>query len=135
MTDTTQEAIVKPAKIERPLSPHIGIYRWQISMVLSIMHRATGIALSAFAIFLVLVLYWAAYSPECYAKIAEYSKTPLGNVVLIAAIYAFFYHFANGLRHLGWDAGKGFAVDVMTRTGWIVVVGAAFATFILWFVL
>ena len=105
----------------RPLSPHLGIYRKQISTVLSILHRMTGIALFGGALLLVVWLAIAAYWPAQYGSFYELACSSLGRLVLFGFTWAFYYHLCNGIRHLFWDMGKGFSVPVMTRTGWAVV--------------
>lgn len=107
---------------QRPLSPHVGIYRWQISNTLSILHRLTGVALSIGLLVFAAWLYSAAYSPECYAMIQDYAATLLGKLALFGWTVAFYYHLGNGMRHLNWDMGRGFKLDEMARSGWVVVV-------------
>ena len=105
----------------RPLSPHIGIYRWQNSMVLSILHRMTGMVLSGGMLLIVAWLAIAAYVPSIYADFYALATSPLGLFVLVGFSYCFYYHLCNGIRHLFWDIGKGFSLPVMVRSGWAVV--------------
>ncbi|MDE3059823.1 MAG: succinate dehydrogenase, cytochrome b556 subunit [Pseudomonadota bacterium] len=105
----------------RPLSPHLGIYRPQISSVLSILHRATGIALSAGLILLAGWLWSAAYAPASFAYLHTQLETPIGQFCLMGWVASFYYHLGNGVRHLFWDIGQGFTIPVMTRSGWLVV--------------
>lgn len=116
----------------RPLSPHLSIYRWQISSVLSILHRLTGIALYAGTFLLVAWLWSAAYSAPCYKAIRAFMATPPGQLMLIGWTFAFFYHLAAGIRHLWWDTGRGFAIPEVHRTGWTIVVFAFVMTFTTW---
>jgi succinate dehydrogenase / fumarate reductase cytochrome b subunit len=113
---------------QRPLSPHLGIYRWQISNTLSILHRMTGIALSIGSLLLSAWLWSAAYAPEAHAMIHGFFASPIGLLMLFGWSVAFYYHLAAGIRHLCWDAGYGFNVPVMTRTGQAVVGFTVFAT-------
>ena len=109
----------------RPLSPHLGIYRLQISNTLSIIHRLTGAGLS---VGLVALAYWLvalAGSPSAYATAAGFFASPFGLLLIGGWTFAFFYHLLNGIRHLFWDAGYGFARMQRHASGWLVVAGAA----------
>lgn len=119
--------------INRPLSPHLSIYRWQISNTLSILHRLTGVALSVGSILLVAWLWLAAYSPECFAKLSAVLTTPFGLLFLVGWSFAFYYHLCNGIRHLFWDIGKGYSIPAMTRSGWLVVITSIALTAGTWF--
>lgn len=116
----------------RPLSPHVGIYRWQITNGLSILHRASGFALSFGLILFAAWLWAAAYSPECYADIQELASTLLGKLFLFGWTVAFYYHLGNGLRHLNWDMGNGFDLDDVTRSGIVVIVFTLSMTVLTW---
>ncbi|HEY2779946.1 MAG TPA: succinate dehydrogenase, cytochrome b556 subunit [Steroidobacteraceae bacterium] len=112
-----------PARI-RPTSPHAMIYRWEIGNTLSIVHRLTGAAL---AVGLLALSYWfvcLAGGPETYASAARLFKSPVGLLLLLGWTFAFLYHLLNGVRHLFWDAGKGFERRERHASGWAVVVGA-----------
>jgi len=116
----------------RPLSPHIGIYRWQIGNTLSIMHRLTGIAL---ALGLVALSYWLislAGGEESYRVAARLFAGPCGVLLLIGWTLAFFYHLLNGVRHLLWDVGLGFERAQRHATGWLAVLGALGLTLCVW---
>jgi succinate dehydrogenase / fumarate reductase cytochrome b subunit len=104
----------------RPLSPHLTIWRWQVTMLSSIMHRATGMALSAGAIVLAWWLVSISNGPEGYDSFMVYAAMPLGMVVLFGFTWSFAFHFCNGIRHLFWDLGYGFDKHVATRTGLLV---------------
>jgi succinate dehydrogenase / fumarate reductase cytochrome b subunit len=120
---------------QRPLSPHLGIYRWQISMTLSILHRATGFALTVGSLFLVAWLWSAAYDGEYFAFWQEAADHWAGQALLIGWTFAFFFHLGNGIRHLFWDIGKGFELHTMARSGITVVIFAVVATAGVWFVI
>ncbi len=115
-----QEKLSRP----RPLSPHIGIYRWQISMITSILHRASGLMLSLSAVVIALWFYTAAYAPYSYVQMAEIFRSIPGKIALILWSLAFYYHLLNGIRHLAWDAGYGFSVPTAERTGQIALAGS-----------
>jgi succinate dehydrogenase / fumarate reductase cytochrome b subunit len=94
--------------IKRPLSPHLSVYRWPITMALSIFHRATGMALSAGLIVLAAWLIAAATGRDAYNDFIALLGSIPGRLLLVAWSFAFFFHLANGVRHLFWDAGFGF---------------------------
>ncbi|MDH3645366.1 MAG: succinate dehydrogenase, cytochrome b556 subunit [Gammaproteobacteria bacterium] len=106
----------------RPLSPHLQIYRWQITMILSIVHRTSGVALSVGLLLLVLWLITAATGPESYTRLRELLASPLGVVVLAGFIFALSFHLCNGIRHLFWDIGKGFEIPQYHASGWAVII-------------
>lgn len=118
---------------ERPLSPHLTIYKPQITSVLSITHRLTGVYLSLGLVVFVAWLWTAAYCPESYPRFVEYSSSLWGQLLLMAWTLAFFYHFINGIRHLFWDMGAGLDLPAATRSGWITIVGSLFITAYLWY--
>ena len=117
---------------QRPLSPHLGIYRWQLTMALSILHRLTGVFLSIGALVLVIVLASIASGPNEFVVVQEWISHPIGQLVLIAWIFSLFLHMANGVRHLFWDAGWGFEKSTANATGIWVVLFAIAATIIVW---
>lgn len=116
----------------RPLSPHISIYRWPITMILSILHRATGIAMAVGLIVLVAWLFDAASGPEAYAVFQSVMGSLVGKLLLVAWSMAFFYHLSNGIRHLVWDTGRGMEKDAANRSSWVVVVSTLVLTAIFW---
>ncbi|MBT5432747.1 MAG: succinate dehydrogenase, cytochrome b556 subunit [Alphaproteobacteria bacterium] len=116
----------------RPLSPHLQVYRPQITSVLSIMHRATGIVLSLGTVFLVLWLMAAASGPEAFELAQACAGSWLGYLFLFGFSVCLFYHLLNGIRHLFWDAGHGFELGTVTRTGWAVILGTIGLTAVAW---
>jgi succinate dehydrogenase / fumarate reductase, cytochrome b subunit len=120
---------------ERPLSPHLQVYRFAYTMALSILHRATGIALSAGLLLLAWWLVAAAAGAEAYGLVTTCLGSLPGRLVLLGASFAFFYHLCAGLRHLAWDLGHGFEKSTARRSGAAVVVGAVGLTALLWFLL
>ena len=116
----------------RPLSPHLQIYRWQISSVLSILHRITGIALAVGSLLLVYWIIAAAVGPEAFAQAQALIGSVIGRLLLLGWTFALFFHLANGIRHLFWDMGFGFALKTMSITGWAVVILALLLTLIAW---
>jgi len=106
----------------RPLSPHLQIYRPQITSVLSILHRMTGVALAFGTLWLTWYLVALATGPDQFALVQAFSGSIIGRLLLLGFTWALVYHLLNGIRHLAWDMGWGFSLPVMARTGWLVVV-------------
>lgn len=115
----------------RPTSPHITIYRKQISSVLSILHRATGAAL----FFALSIMAWW-FTLWVFSKFSPYyiemTKCGLFKFSLLIISFAGFYHFCTGLRHLVWDTGKCFSVKAINFTGWLALISASLMTIIFW---
>ncbi len=116
------------ASDNRPLSPHLQIYRPQLTSMLSIAHRGAGIALGAGAAFFAWWLLAAASGPEAYGAAQSFFGSVPGIIVLAGFSFALFYHLCNGIRHLFWDAGMGLELDQAYRSGWAVVAAAAVLT-------
>jgi succinate dehydrogenase / fumarate reductase cytochrome b subunit len=118
----------------RPLSPHLQIYRWQLTMTLSILHRATGIALSVGAILLVYWLIAAAAGPEAFANAQSFFGSWVGIFLLLGWTWSLFYHLGAGIRHLVWDTGYGLELGPVYTSGWIVVASSFALTALAWIV-
>ena len=116
----------------RPLSPHLQVYRWQISNTLSILHRLTGVGLTLGLVVFALWLYGAAYDAELFDCIAGLASSIVGKLFLFGWTAAFYYHLGNGIRHLNWDIGRGFTIPEMTASGWVVVVFAIAMSIFTW---
>ena len=116
----------------RPLSPHLQIYRPEISSVLSILHRLTGIALFFGTAIWVWWLIAAAMGEDEFETVQWFMGSWLGQILLLGWTWATFYHLCNGIRHLFWDIGKGFELKTMAATGWLVVVAAFGLTAAAW---
>ena len=116
----------------RPLSPHLQVWRWHVTMLGSILHRMSGIALVVGAVLAVAWLWSLAAGAEAYERFAELSGTPLGLLVWIGLSAALFYHLASGLRHLTWDLGAGLAPKTASTWTWATIVFAAVATAAFW---
>jgi succinate dehydrogenase / fumarate reductase cytochrome b subunit len=120
------------ASHDRPLSPHLQIYRWQITSVLSILHRLSGVALAVGTLVLVYWLIAAAIGVEQFATAQMLVGSVLGRLLLFGWSLALFYHLANGIRHLFWDMGAGFELATVTRSGWAVLVATLALTLAAW---
>jgi succinate dehydrogenase / fumarate reductase cytochrome b subunit len=118
-------------KNSRPLSPHLSIYKLQISSVLSIGHRLSGVglffALSGFCWWFIFWVF-SKFQP-CYL---ECLNSFLVKFILFIASYGYFYHFCTGARHLVWDAGYGFSIKSINLTGWLAVIGSVCLTVLYW---
>lgn len=122
------------ASSQRPLSPHLQIYRWQLTSVLSILHRFSGLALAAGTLVLVWWLVAAAAGPAPFAEAQAFLGSWIGRLLLFGWTVALFYHLANGIRHLAWDTGWGLDLPTVYATGWAVL-GATFVLTLLAWVL
>ena len=116
----------------RPLSPHLGIYRWQIQMVTSILHRATGIALAAGTILLVVALLALASGPDAWAKVVGFCASWPGTILLYGWTWSLAYHLLNGIRHLLQDLGFGYLPAQFVRNGWLATLGSLALTALVW---
>ena len=114
----------------RPLSPHLQVYRPQITSILSITHRMTGVALALGAGLLVVWLMALAAGAGVFAFVQAGVASVVGRTILFGFAFALFYHLCNGIRHLAWDLGLGFELRTLRLTGALVVVSALGLTFI-----
>ncbi|MBL27585.1 MAG: succinate dehydrogenase, cytochrome b556 subunit [Rhodospirillaceae bacterium] len=118
--------------VQRPLSPHLQVYRPQITSVLSILHRMTGVVLGLGAL---LLTYWiaaAATGPECFEAAQGFVGSWFGILLMLGFSYCLFYHLCNGIRHLFWDVGLGFELNTAAASGWLVVLASAGLTLLAW---
>ena len=122
------------ANSQRPLSPHLGIYKWPLAMAISILHRMTGVALAVGAALMVAIFISAASSQECYEWIRELLNNKIGKTFLFLWTFALFLHLFNGIRHLFWDAGYGFEKTTTTNSGIFVIIASIALTVAVWWV-
>ncbi len=120
--------------VRRPISPFMlgSAYKPQMSSMTSIMHRITGCALGVGTLLLTLWLVTAASGDDAFSIVQAFLSSWIGILVLIGFTAALFYHFCNGIRHLAWDAGKGFDLPTMHRTGAIVIAATIVLTVAFW---
>ena len=121
-------------KNERPLSPHLQVYRLPLTALLSISHRATGVGLSLGLLLLVWLLAAAAGGPDSYATVHGIYASFLGQLIIFLFTFALYFHFCNGIRHLIWDLGYGFDMEVADRNSKIVLGAAAGLTLLTWII-
>ncbi len=119
----------------RPLSPHLSVYRWPITMTLSILHRMTGVALSMGLIALVMWLQAVALGESSYESLSGWMSSGTGQLLLLGWCFSFFFHLSNGVRHLFWDAGRGFEISQVNTSAWIVIIAALLLTAGYWLTL
>lgn len=113
---------------ERPLSPHLQIYKPQLTSVLSIIHRLTGVYLSLGMFVLVCWLYALAENPSLFDVLHQIFQHVSGRLILFSWVFSFYYHMANGVRHLMWDMGKGMEMCQVYISGYIMVLSAVILT-------
>lgn len=120
------------SETQRPLSPHLQIYRWQLTMVMSISHRMAGIMLSLGAVYLAAWVVALAVGPEAFGCINGLATAWYGQILLLAWTVALFYHLCNGIRHLAWDTGWGLELGRAYATGWAVLIATVVLTVGAW---
>ena len=116
------------ATVDGPLSPHLQIYKPQLTSILSIIHRGTGIFLSLGALLLCYWLLAIAAGPDIYAKLSAHIAAWYGQLVLLAFTFSLYYHLCNGIRHLFWDAGLGLEIETTYKSGYAVIIASLFLT-------
>jgi succinate dehydrogenase / fumarate reductase, cytochrome b subunit len=122
------------ASSSRPLSPHLQVYKPQLTTTLSILHRITGVALSAGSALLVLWLLAAAGTRAQFETVQSLISSWPGQLLLLGWTFALFYHLCNGIRHLAWDCGWGLDLKRTYATGWTVVAVSVLLTALAWYV-
>lgn len=120
------------ANTNRPLSPHLQVYKWQLTMALSIAHRATGIALCAGIPFLLYWIWSLTAGETGYYQAQAFFASALGRIVLFGLSVSLFYHLCNGIRHLYWDMAKGLELPAVYRSGRIVLIATGVLTVLAW---
>lgn len=116
----------------RPLSPHLQVYKPQLTSVLSILHRITGLLLSAFAFGWIIWLVCLNRGPDALQTFSGLLGSLPGMLLGILATWALFYHLLNGIRHLVWDTGRWLELDSARRAGWAVVIVSLVLTAAAW---
>lgn len=119
-------------EVQRPLSPHLQVYRPQLTSVLSITHRATGVANALLSLGLVWWLLALMAGPGAYARFTAFFGSVVGQVLLVAATFSLMYHLCNGVRHLFWDTGRGLDIATAYRSGYAVIAGSLLLTVAIW---
>ncbi len=119
---------------ERPLSPHLQVYKPQMTSMLSIVHRGTGVFLALGTPLLVYWLVQLAAGPTAYQQMQDCFSHWIVQILLLGWTFALFYHLSNGIRHLFWDVGKGFEMSALHKSGYAVIASAILLTVITVFI-
>ena len=117
---------------QRPLSPHLQVYRWQIQMVTSILHRATGVVLAFGALLIAAALLALMLGPEAWQCVTVLVGSWFGLAFLFAWSWAFAYHLCNGIRHIVQDFGHGYSIPAFIRSSWMSVIASLLLTGLIW---
>jgi succinate dehydrogenase / fumarate reductase cytochrome b subunit len=117
---------------QKPLSPHLQVYRLPLTALMSITHRITGVGLTIGTLLLTWWLVSAALGPEAYAQAMNFISSWFGYLLLFGFSVALFYHLCNGIRHLVWDSGKGFEIPQIERANRAVIVATVILTVVTW---
>lgn len=119
---------------ERPLSPHLQIYRWPLPMMMSIMHRITGVGLYFGTILVVWWLIAIGSGPGGYSRLTSFINSGFGRLILFGYTWALIHHMLGGIRHLIWDTGHGFGLNEREGLSLATIVGSVTLTVLLWIV-
>ena len=122
----------KPNPIERPLSPHLQVYRLPMSAKMSIFHRITGVLLTVGLVLLGVWIIAAGLGEERYNQAMALIDTPYTKYIFVGWAFALFYHMGNGIRHMFWDIGAGLNEKAAQKTGSLVLLFAALMTYGVW---
>jgi succinate dehydrogenase / fumarate reductase cytochrome b subunit len=125
-------ADASPGLRPRPMSPNFQLWRWHVTMAVSFGHRVTGLGLYLGALVLAVWALSLASGPDAYATFTAAAGSIPGRIVLIGVSFCLFYHLANGIRHLVWDAGYGFKLRTADASAWAVIGFAVLATVVFW---
>ncbi|TDR22476.1 succinate dehydrogenase, cytochrome b556 subunit [Marinicella litoralis] len=112
----------------RPLSPHLQVYKPQLTSMMSIAHRLTGMVLAFGLVVFTYWLYRVTTQPIIADQVSAFFSSGLGVVMLYAWVFTFNYHLCNGIRHLFWDAGKGYSIPAVYKSGVVVIIMAVIFT-------
>jgi succinate dehydrogenase cytochrome b subunit len=107
--------------VKRPLSPHLQVYKPQLTSILSIAHRATGVFLSLGALLFTCWLVGLATSEQAFSNLQQYGSAWYGKIILIGFVFSLYFHLANGVRHLFWDAGLGLEISTTYKSGYATI--------------
>jgi succinate dehydrogenase / fumarate reductase cytochrome b subunit len=130
--DQTGRFVVQPNGRIRPLSPHLQVWRWHVTMAASILNRITGGALSVGAVLVFVWLLALAFGPDAYATFTGWMGSPLGLLVWFGLTVALCVHLAGGLRHLVWDAGHGLSIKAADALSWASIIGGVLLAVVFW---
>jgi succinate dehydrogenase / fumarate reductase cytochrome b subunit len=126
------EAAAGQKAVERPLSPHLQIYRPLINMTMSILHRITGIVLYFGTLLLAWWLIAAAIGPSYFKFVNSIATSPIGLLILLGYSWAMIHHMIGGIRHLIWDTGRAFSLSAINTLSWLTILGSLLVTAAVW---
>ena len=115
----------------RPLSPHLQIYKPQLTSVLSISHRMTGFALSMIILLSPIIIYFLTYSFETHQIMISILRNTFVKIIFSLTLFGLLYHLCNGIRHLAWDAGYGLDLESSYKSGYVVIISSVALTFLI----
>ena len=121
-------------KANRPLSPHLQIYRWKMTMAMSIFHRVTGGALYFGTLLLAWWLIAAASGPSAYANVQAFTSSFIGRLIVFGYTWALLHHLLSGIRHLIWDLGYGFKANEREALTWGALIAGISLTVLVWII-
>lgn len=130
--DNPLAEVIQPNGRPRPMSPHLQVWRWHVTMAASILTRITGGALYFAVVLLVGWIAALAFGPEAYAAFVAIAGSPLGLLVWFGLTVALLYHFAAGVRHLIWDTGAGLTPKQADLLSWVSIAFGAIASVLFW---
>jgi succinate dehydrogenase / fumarate reductase cytochrome b subunit len=116
------------ASRQRPLSPHLQVYRWQVQMVTSILHRATGVVLSVGALLIAAAIVALLGGPQAWDWVRAAAGSPFGLVFLFLWVWTFSFHLLNGIRHLVQDVGLACTLPALVASSWMALIGSVIVT-------
>ena len=119
-------------KFESPLSPHLQVYKWQLSSLLSITHRMTSIINLMGMMFFALWIFMLFLGEDIYNYFQIFSATVIGKFIFVGITWSFSYHLLNGIRHLFWDMGYGYEIKTANLSGTLVLLSSFILTFLVW---
>ncbi len=122
------------AQVARPLSPHLMIFRPYINMVMSILHRITGIANYFGTALLAAWLIGAAGGPDSFQTVSAIAGSPIGLLLLFGLSWSLIHHALGGIRHFIWDTGRGFEISTVRSLSWATIIGSLSLTLVIWFI-
>lgn len=118
----------------RPLSPHLDVYKLPLTGILSISHRITGVALSAGTLLLACWITAAAAGPDAYNAVNSFIGSWIGMILLFLWSFALYFHLCNGIRHLFWDTGRGFELADVEKSAKAVLIASGVLTILTWII-
>ena len=121
--------------MSNPLSPHLQVYRWQITSILSILHRITGVVSSLGSLIIIFLLFAIGRGEDFFETVIKVANNLFVRTILIGLTFSYLFYFANCIRHLFWDSGYGLDLNTAKLTGWITILFTVLLTVLFWFLI